>query len=98
MYINDLEKPEIKGHQFTKIAGFLTDGGENKQKSPNYTPEQMPYSFKAYDDDGEWYLDGIAYSIDYIDYDLMGTLGAHYGVTLIKIYDRKNNKYIDSIG
>ena len=56
MYINDLEKPEIKGHQFTKIAGFLTDGGENKQKSPNYTPEQMPYSFKAYDDSLYFYI------------------------------------------
>lgn len=51
--------------------------------------------FRAYDDDGIFYISGLV-NFDYVE-DLADHLAWDMGVTQLKLYDKSTNKYIDEI-
>jgi len=74
------------------IASYQTAGLWN-----NRTPE-MNTKFKAYDDDGNWYLDGLVEWEEEEDVcKVADFFAADLGCTQIKLYDLDTGKYIDEI-
>jgi hypothetical protein len=58
---------------------------------------EHPYRFRAYDDDGNLYFTGTINDGEWDLEDTLDTFMWDAGVTELKIYDRKTNKYIDTL-
>lgn len=84
--------------QITKWSENITHYGKDLKMKILHTTDNCPIIFRAYDDDDYLYCTGIADSVSTVDIEVFVVLQADYGVTYIKLYDRKTGKYIDSLG
>jgi hypothetical protein len=85
-----------KYFQITLWEHTVTDDGMARHIEP--TLKNATVSFRGYDDDGNFYCKGIAVDVAAVDEFVFDYLQDGWGVTLVKIYDLKTGKYIDSIG
>lgn len=87
-----------KGWQITEWGKAITESGYNEFRNSDYSVEEHPYTFKAYDDDNYFYAGGTVRNLERFGEWIFNYLQGGWGVTLIKFYDRRTGKYIDAMG
>lgn len=83
----------MKNYQITKWEGHLYDDNKDRVRESKHTVEEHELNFAGYDGDGLLYCTGTCKKGESYECDLLDDLGEGWGVTLVKLFDRKTGAY-----